>query len=282
MLGHNYKVGDFPLNQRRMLLKLSEIGLVQLEDGVYGTIQVLPGPNPFNGIIAKYHKAAIRRFKNNFKFFDSLEEFRSANVTHEIAPRFIFLPPTDKPYVNYLIVKRLVELEGPMDTDEPTEMMEIDETLDNNMEVDDVLDSQEDEELLQSVILTASEHFHTIFHSGISARVNSLIDRLYENAAEFDPLVYGMLRVIQWTTDLAHSFNFESPFQAVLATELFLSTWDDVFAKPQYPGIMYTKANRDAWQKVLDMDPDIFNSYFDFVYNSVSTALFNRDYENCF
>jgi len=136
----------------------------------------------------------------------------------------------DKPHVNYLIVKCLVKLEEPRETNDPIdfdEAMDTDDISDSIMEVDSILDSQEDEEFAQSVSLQMSEHFHTIRHSGISVRIESLIDRFHENAANFGPLVYGMLRVIHWTAELANYFNFETPHQAVIATELFLSTWDD-------------------------------------------------------
>lgn len=37
--------------------------------------------------------------------------------------------------------------------------------------------------------------------------------------------------------------------------------------------------NRDAWQKIIDMNEDEHYSYFKFVYDAVSVALFNREYE---
>jgi len=164
-----------------------------------------------------------------------------------------------------------------METDESTDdkAMGTDKISDSIMEVDSIFGSQEDEEFAQSVSLQMSEHFHTVRHSGTSARTESLIDRFYENAANFDPLVYGMLRVIHWTAELANRFNFESPQQAVIATELFFSTWDDVFAKPQSPGIFGGTGNSDAWQKILEMDLAKFEEYSEYVYDSVSSALFN-------
>lgn len=278
--GYYYTFGDRILSTK-LDDSLSSLGLNLLAEGLYGTIKTVAGQNPLHGIRAKFHETAIRRLKNKSKAFDSLEEFLASGVTHEIKPRFIELLPLDKPYTNYFIVKCFIQLDESMEIDEFDEPMDMEfgEILDEPMETESIPNLQDEAELEASVHLTMSEQCHTVYYSGISARVDSLIDRFYENSANYSPFAYGMLRIIDWTSELANLYNFESTFQAVLATELYLSTWDDVFAKVQRLGIQCRDINRKAWQKILDMEQAEFDRYVEFVYNAASNALFSRNYE---
>jgi len=88
MRGHYFKVGSTLLSQSTKD-KLSEIGLSLLGDNVYGTIHAISGQHPFTSIRKAYREVDIRRENNQLKVFDSYEEFRRANVTHETLPRFI-------------------------------------------------------------------------------------------------------------------------------------------------------------------------------------------------
>jgi len=177
----------------------------------------------------------------------------------------------------------LNSIDEPIELETSTESTEDDEgeqslnSVDEPMEIS--FDLQENAEFVESVHLMMSDQFHTIVHSGLSARINCLILRFYENAANFSPYTHGMIRFIDWTTEMAERFSFDSLFQAALATELFILTWDDVFAKSQTPGIVDRQTNRDAWQKIIDMSEDEHYSYCKFVYDAVSSALFNRKYE---
>jgi len=236
---------------------LSDLGMDLLDEHLYGTIRAIRGKNPLHGINAKYREAHIRRLCNQSKSFDSFDDFIAANGTHELKPYFIEIPSPDKPYVNYLVVKRLIELEEPMEIyeseeslnniDEPTELdmsiesMEADESeeslnsidepteLDTSTEsmeadeseeylnsIDELMeisfDLQENAEFVEGVYLMMSDQFHTIVHSGLSARTNCLIVRFYENAANFSPYTHGMIRFIDRTTEMAERFNFDSLF----------------------------------------------------------------------
>jgi len=114
---HHYMFGNTFLSQNTEST-LSELGMDLLEDNSYGTIRAIRGQHPLTGISAKYREAHIRRLCNQSKSFDSFDDFIAASGTHELKSHFVESPSPDKPYVNYLIIKRLVELEEPMEIDE--------------------------------------------------------------------------------------------------------------------------------------------------------------------
>jgi len=99
--------------------------------------------------------------------------------------------------------------------------------------------------------LTPDEKFITIAHSGISSRTGNKIERMRDNAKDFDEAHYGMVLIFMFDDAEARKYGFICAEEMAIGLELLIAEAEDTFSCTQDAGIPNNFVNKQTYEKVL-------------------------------